>query len=193
MLKTKPSGKLELLPSFHPGSMGLWDPGGQRSLGGRVRFPCGLSSLSPKGPGGATPRLHSLLGLALAMPSASPRPGTAVLPLASRHHSWAGRGGRRARSLQLRREPFLAGATHPLDFPVAQSPGSRPPTPASIGCARIALSSHRLPGPPPPLASSGPASPCWPWLRGVCEWLRVAAATLDPAQRGCDPSASSGF
>lgn len=129
MFKTKPSGNLELLPSSHPGSMGLWDPGGQRSLGGRVRFPCGLSSLSPKGPGGATPRLHSLLRLALAMPNASPRPGTAVLPLASRHHSWAGRGGRPARSLQLRREPFLAGGTPPPRLSCCTVPWLAPPNP----------------------------------------------------------------
>lgn len=81
---------------------------------------------------------------------------------------------------------------HPLDFPAAQSTGLRPSTPASIGWARVALCSHPLPGPPLPLAASGPASPCWPWLWGVCEWLRVAAATLDPAQSG-NPSASSGF
>ena len=112
----------------------LWASG---TLAGRDRLVAESASPadllhSPKGPGGATPRLRSLLGLALAMPSASPCPGTAVLLLASRHHSWAGRGGRPARSLQLRREPFPAGATPTpwtfrLHSPLACAP--QPPRP----------------------------------------------------------------
>ena len=115
----------------------LWASG---TLAGRDRLVAESASPadllhSPKGRGGATPRLRSLLGLALAMPSASPRPGTAVLPLASRHHSWAGRGGRPARSLQLRREPFPAGATPTpstfrLHSPLAWAP--QPPRPSGV-------------------------------------------------------------
>ena len=192
MLKTTPSGSLELLPSAHPGSMGLWDPGGQRSPGGRVRVPRGPSLSQGPEWGHSPPSQPPRIGSGSAQCVTPPRHRCSPACLKASFLGWSGWASCQVPATPERALPSRSHP-HPLDFPAAQSPGLRPATPASIGCARVELCSHPLPGPPPPLASSGPASPCWPWLRGVCEWLRVAAATLDPAQSGCDPRASSGF
>lgn len=191
MLKTKPSGSLELPSSSHPGSVGLWDPGRQRSPGGRVRFPSG-PSLSPKGRVGPLPAFAASSDWLWQCPVPHPAQAPLFSPLPQGIIPEPVGVGVLPGPCSSGESPSCRSHPHPLDFLAAQCTGLRPSTPASIGWARGALCSHPLPGPPLPLAASGPASPCWPWLWGVCEWLRVAAATLDPAQSG-DPSASSGF
>lgn len=74
---------------------------------------------------------------------------------------WAERGGRRPR-------PCISEEGSPQPEPptdLMRDPWLLPP----LQVPRVARCPHPLPGPPPALAASGPASPCWPWLRGVCE------------------------
>lgn len=135
MLKTKPSGSLELRPSAHPGSMGLWDPGGQRSPGGRVRVPRGPSSLS-QGPGWghSPPSQPPRIGSGNAQCLTPPRHRCSPACLKASFLGWSGWASCQVPATPERALPSRSHP-HPLDFPAAQSPGLGPPTPASIGCA----------------------------------------------------------
>ena len=126
--KQSPVGSWSCFP--HP-ILVLWASG---TLGGRDRwvaesdFPVGFLHSPLRARVGPLPAFTASSDWLWQCPM--PHPAQAPLfSLASRHHSWAGRGGRRARSLQLRREPFLAGATPPPRLSGCTVPWLAPPNP----------------------------------------------------------------
>lgn len=198
MLKTKPGESLKPpVPSCFCAPLG---PGGQRS-GVVAERALLVDRHSPEGQGGAAPGPSSCLGLALAMPKA-PHPPAPLLwhccsptSLKASFPGWSGWASFRVPAAPERALPSQnRPPTFRLRSPQASAPG---PTPASTRGShyvpQVARCPHPLPGPPPALAASGPASLCWPWLLGSARCFRITVATLDPAQSGGDPSTSSGF